>query len=423
MGVRQKILPLAAAVASRIALAGALLGVWGSATILGPARPAHADFAPDEVEFEAPAYAVPTGIHTLGERWHYKFYWRGLPVAHATIEGRERGEGADRQLTVDVSAGTNSVISLLWRYRLEAEGAIFVEPFRPGTFSVEENEKGKEMETRIEFDEDGRVRAYRRKKGREKRYEFAAPTTQEFMSTVYLLLNLDYELGETYLIDTLTGVSRFLLTAEAQTIEPRKVAGEAVDAYRIFVTTKELTDPDGKRKHFGSDFWVSADRPRRFLGSRSKTKWGPVSLELVKIERLPGEPSYLEFRQAGAPPAPADEAAAGRPADAAPPADIAEPAAIAGPDTKKVEDLNGAAPPAALPVAPEPQVAAEPSAADVAEASETAVPVTTSETESPAAEPISSPLGAAAPAAEASSPSDDEKRRPPQRVFGPMRPR
>jgi hypothetical protein len=255
-----------------------------------------ADLTPDEIDYTAPVYDIPSDIETLGERWRYKFYWNGLPVAKAKIEGRERGEGADRELVVEMSAATNSVISLLWRYRLNAHGSIYVEPFRPGTFVAEENEKGREMATRIQFDDDGRVSSYRRKRDKEKLYEFAAPTTYEFMSTVYLLLNMEYELGRTYLIDTLTGNSRFLLTAEVQSIEPHEFGDEKVDAYRIYVTTKELTDPDGKRKHFGSDFWVSVDRPRRFLGSRTKTKWGAVKLKLVAVEPLdePLPPEQVE---------------------------------------------------------------------------------------------------------------------------------
>lgn len=365
---------------------------------LGSTGSAHADFAPDEIDYTAPAYDVPSGIHTLGERWFYKFYWNGLPVAQATIEGRQRGEGADRRLLVDVTAGTNTVISLLWRYRMEAAGAVFVEPFRPGTFHVEENEKGKEMETRIEFDEHGTVSAYRSKKGREKRYEFAAPRTQEFMSTVYMLLNLDYEIGRTYEIDTLTGVSRFLLTAEAQAIETRKAAGSEVDAYRIFVTTKELTNPDGKRKHFGSDFWVSVARPRRFLGSRSKTKWGPVTLDLVKIERLPGESPLPEFRRA---------------AEAPTVSDI--------PDTKKVEDLDGAAP-AAAPIAQQ-RPADEPPAGGDAQSREGAAPEPASAADSPVAKPISVPSVPDATPAETPVQSESVKRSPPQRVFGPLQPR
>jgi hypothetical protein len=419
MRLQQKILPLAAVVASRTAFAVALTGMACFAAAFGSARPAHADFAPDEIDFTAPVYDVPSGIHTLGERWSYKFYWNGLPVAHATIEGRQRGEGADRRLLVDVNAGTNAVISLLFRYTMDAEGAIYVEPFRPGTFSLEENEKGKEMATRIEFDEDGTVSAYRRKKGKEKRYEFAAPTTHEFMSTVYLLLNMDYELGETYLVDTLTGVSRFLLTAEAQAVERRNAAGSEVDAYRIFVTTNELTNPDGKRKHFGSDVWVSVDRPRRFLGSRSKTKWGPVTLDLVKIERLPGERPLPEFRQAAGAPVPVADPSAEPAAEVGTSSDSEPPAGAGAPDIKKVEDFNGAAPPAALP----PPVAAEPVAGGVAEPSEAAAPEPPSAADSPDAMPISVPSSREAASAETAPPSERARRRPPQRVFGPIGPR
>jgi hypothetical protein len=287
-----KFLPLVCAVANRARIVVfALNAAW-----LMAAAPVAADLTPDEIDYTAPVYEIPSDIGTLGERWLYKFYWSGLPVAKGTIEGRERGEGADRKLVVEMSAATNSVISLLWRYRLDAHGSIYVEPFRPGTFVAEENEKGREMATRIQFDDDGRVSSYRRKKDKEKLYEFAAPTTYEFMSTVYLLLNMEYELGRTYLIDTLTGNSRFLLTAEVQSIEPHQFGDEKVDAYRIYVTTKELTDLDGKRKHFGSDFWVSVDRPRRFLGSRTKTKWGAVTMRLVAVEPLdePLPPEQVE---------------------------------------------------------------------------------------------------------------------------------
>ncbi len=277
------------------------------ALVLAVSAPATADLGPDEVGIVAPAYDVATPKSELSEMWRYGFYWKGLPVGGVNIAGAmETSPSGERLMRVRVEARTNSFIDLLWQYRLEAGGTLRLDPIAPGSYYAHETEDAKQAVTRIDFDRARRVKTFRQKGEKVKgRYEFDAPNTYEFLSTIWLLLNLEYETGKAYRIDALTGTARYLLDVVAEGREIVDIDGAPIDTFRLRATTTEVTDPDNgiAKKHRETRVWVNTDWPRRLLRADVTTKWGTIRLELTAVETIEGLPS-AEALSAQAPVAP-----------------------------------------------------------------------------------------------------------------------
>jgi len=261
---------------------------------------------PNEVEVDAPAYKIATPTGGIAELWRYVFSWKGLPVGYVTIAGAEVVEGGERVMRVRVAGRTNSFIDLIWRYRLEAGGLLRLDPIAPGSYYAKEVESTKQAVTKIDFDRARRVKTFRQKGEKVKQFEFDAPNTYEFLSTIWLLLNVDYEPGKVYRLDTLTGASRYLLEVAAEAREVVEVDGLPVDTFRLRATTSEVTDPENKlaKKHRETRLWVNTDWPRRLLRADVATKWGTVRLELTGVENIAELPPAEELeRTPSSPPA------------------------------------------------------------------------------------------------------------------------
>jgi hypothetical protein len=265
---------------------------------------------PNEVGAEAPIYQVvtPSG-DSIRELWRFVFSWKGLPVGHLTIAGTEIEENGERLMRVQIAGRTNSFIDLLWRYRLEAGGALRLDPIAPATYYAVETESAKQATTRIAYDRTRRVTTFRKKGEKVKEYDFEAPNTYEFLSTIWLLLNVEYELGKIYHVDAITGASRYLLDVGVEEREQVKIDGVSVDTFRLRATTRELTDPNNEiaEKHRETLLWVNTDWPRRLLRADVSTKWGTIRLELTGIEEIADLPSPDHMEASPAPTAESSE--------------------------------------------------------------------------------------------------------------------
>jgi hypothetical protein len=275
--------------AGAVVLAGTVL-LWAS---LGLAK-----IGPDEVVPDVPVYRVSDErVEPLEEVWNFSFSWSGIPVAYMSISGRDgRAEDGPR-LDVEIDGKTNAFIDLLWRYRLNAKGAIRLDPFGPDQFVIRENERWREKVTTIEFDGDGNVHSTKLKKGELEEFRFAAPNTYDIISAVFLMMHIDYELGRAYHIDALTGTSRYLVTVRVEAREPIEVLGHDVDAYRLLIETHDLTDPEDDEKHAGTTLWVSTNPPRRLLKAQAATKWGSIygTLDAIYDSRVPADQRVALF--------------------------------------------------------------------------------------------------------------------------------
>jgi hypothetical protein len=236
-----------------------------------------------DVAVDTPVYTLPKDVPSPSGTHHYQLSWSGVPVARVRVDMRESeaGPGVD----VDIRGATHPALDWLWRYRFEGHGRVLTEPFAPGGFVVDECVNRDHERTEIRFREAGSgVRGIRLVRGRVKQYVFSSTNTFDLPSSVFLVLSLDYAEGGRFALDTFTGKSRYLVTIAVEGREPLVHGVQALDAWRLRVTTEELTDDDPEGRHRETTVWVSAERPRRLLRARSETFVGSIWLELVSPE-------------------------------------------------------------------------------------------------------------------------------------------
>ena len=126
-----------------------------------------------------------------------------------------------------------------------------------------------------------------------KEYVFHSDNTYDIPSAIYLIMNLDYESGAAYELDTFTGKSRYLLRMEVAGRERVRVSGTEHDAWRLRLLTRELTDDDPAGRHRETNVWVTPERPRRLLLASSKTFVGAITVELQPEGAPSQEPAPL----------------------------------------------------------------------------------------------------------------------------------
>jgi hypothetical protein len=252
-----------------------------------------------DVAVATPVYVLPRGLPAPSGRYDYQLSWSGIPVGRVRIDMRPRiGTGAEADagsdaapgargaaVEVDILGATHPAIDWLWRYRFEGHGRVHTDPFAPGGFVVDECENRDHQRTEIRFGEAGsRVRGIRLTRGRVKEYVFTSSNTFDLPSSVYLVLGLDYAPGARFALDTFTGKSRYLVTILVDGREALAHGPETTDAWRLRITSEELTDDDPEGRHRETFVWVSAERPRRLLRARSETFVGSIQLELVPAD-------------------------------------------------------------------------------------------------------------------------------------------
>lgn len=242
---------------------------------------------PTAVSITTPHYD-PGRVPEHPDQLHrFRFAWTGIPVGEINVRLREDKDATGRRLLrVSASGKTNPVIDILWRYRMNAEGYVGLEPFGPGRFEADEQENKRRKLTTIEY-EDGRIRSTRVKGDRTTRYDFEAGATLDLLATVTATLAMDYVIGDQYYFDVFTGTSRYLCTVEVEARETILAAGVERDSYRLGIITADLTDPAAEAKHRATQLWVSATRPRSLLRASVKTFIGSVHAELLAV--VPGE--------------------------------------------------------------------------------------------------------------------------------------
>jgi hypothetical protein len=233
-----------------------------------------------DVAVSTPVYALPDTLTHPEGRFDYRLGWMGIPVGHARIEARAAGPG---WLDVAVRGGTASAIDLLWRYRVEGHGTVRTDPLAPVRFATLERENDRVREVEVWIDRrTGAARSERRAGGVVDRYEFESTNSFDIPSSVLLVLGLDYEAGDRFRIDTFTGTRRYLVEAVVRGLESIRAGGERRDAWKLRLSTDDLTDRDPDGLHHATDLWVSRERPRVLLRARSWTFVGHVSLELAR---------------------------------------------------------------------------------------------------------------------------------------------
>lgn len=232
-----------------------------------------------DVAVQTPVYELPANLPLPDEELHYALRWAGLPVGGVSLAMAPAGpEG----LGVAVRGATHPGISWLYRLRFSGEALVATAPFGPRHFTLDSCEGDRQRRTEIHFPEsEGEpVRGIREKPGRSKEYVFHSTNSFDIPSAAYLLMSLDYEPGEEFVLDAFTGKDRYLVKARVEGLEPMEGAAYTGPAWHLRLETRELTDEDPERKHRGTHVWLSPERPRRIVRASSETFVGSLTLEL-----------------------------------------------------------------------------------------------------------------------------------------------
>lgn len=242
---------------------------------------------PDSVDIDTPTYRITEPIAQPAERWIYEFSWsRFIKVATVEITAGEQVEAkGSRTIGVFIRASSSRFLDWLWRYRMNADGVVHLDPYRPGKFEVRESINRAPKTNRVEFDGNGGVHTYRSKEGIVREFEFETHNTFDMLSALYLVMNQDMTVGDSYQVDALAGNVRYLVTLWVVSAETIHVAGDEHAALKLRVMTQDLTDPPDSVRHSHTDLWVSAQRPRRMLQAVSNLWLGAIRGRLVRIER------------------------------------------------------------------------------------------------------------------------------------------
>jgi len=236
-------------------------------------------------------------IYQPPEKWTYSFsWWPFLRVGTAEITAVERVRATEspagtvparqqREIAVSIEGKTSRLLDAIWRYRIDAEAVVPLEPLRPGTLEMHEIIKKKPKHTRISYD-DGEFLTWRDRNGSIKETRIVAPGALDIVSTLYQLLNEDLDIGDRYVFETIAGRSRYDVRFEVLKNGRIKVASEKIDAIKLKVTGADLTDPEDTRKHRKTMIWVSAERPRRLLQVVTGLWIGTVKVRLRAVEPL-----------------------------------------------------------------------------------------------------------------------------------------
>lgn len=239
------------------------------------------------VDHRARTGADGATIHQPPEKWTYTFsWWPFLKVGQAEITAAEREtQPGQREIAVSISGQTSRLIDAIWRYRINAEGAVPLDPLGPGTLEMHEMIKRKPKHTRISYN-DGEFYTWRKRSDNVKETRIDAPQAEDILSTLYTVINERLEIGDRYIFETIAGRSRYDVRFEVMKNDRVKVAGKKVDAIKLKLTGADLTDPEDTRKHRTTMLWVSAEPPRRLLQVVSGLWIGTVKVRLRAIEPL-----------------------------------------------------------------------------------------------------------------------------------------
>lgn len=215
--------------------------------------------------------------------YHYKIAWGRGDIAEAWI-------AVDKEqdlYLVSVKAKTKNLIEKMFKVRYRGEGKISAEDLAPVHTYFEEKMRSKRRETTIVFNPNGTVDSVRitEKKGKDtetdKRQLEAADFALDPITAIFMVRNLDWELGESDNLEVFTGKTRYLLTLSCQGKTTVKRENQDREVWVITIKVQNLDEPQKKSKVKQTIVLLTTDQKKDVLYIKSSTKFGAVTAELM----------------------------------------------------------------------------------------------------------------------------------------------
>ncbi len=252
---------------------------------------AEEEFKAQDIKIFTPSYAPKFDSFEppLGE-YSYKVAWQGISAADVKVTV-SREDGIYRVIT---KAKTYSGIDLFYKLRYRAEGIISAIDLTPIRTEIDHRENHRHKVTRINFTDQGDIRAIRYRQGEQTEDISFNPKnfTLDPISAAFLARGIDWKVGDSKKFDTFNGKSRYLITLKAHGIKKLKIAGREREAWEIEPRVENLTAPKADKKLREAKIYLSTDKTREILKIVSSVFIGSVSTTMVKFkpELLPLPP-------------------------------------------------------------------------------------------------------------------------------------
>ncbi len=224
-------------------------------------------------------------FHPEPGTYHYDVFWRKMRVGKAAIIIERDGE----YYRVIVSGKTNKKISMFYKAKYRGEVKVKPRPLVPVKAEIREQTGKKSKTINIDFPDTDRVEAIEVKKetGKESRV-----TKREFMSetfvldpfsTVFLIRQLDWEVGMAEVFDLFTGKKQYELMLLCNSVVKVPMGKATREAWLILPRLRSL---DGEERERDNSFkvYLSKDERKEVLKIEGVPKIGRVEARMKKFQ-------------------------------------------------------------------------------------------------------------------------------------------
>jgi len=227
------------------------------------------------------------------EKFKYSFKWAFVPAASAefTVKHEER-EGRP-VVVLEASARSSRLVDPLWKMRDKVKAAYFADTGKSIDYELLQHENLRQVETRIEFDNENGVAhsSWRKRKGKreweEKEADVPFANAHDALTAAMLIRNLDFESQEECEIHVVSGKSLFKVNLKKVKTEQVKTKAGRFDAVKLALTGEEIyppQDPSKKKEEKVESvyLWISKEDNPKLVKLQAKAFVGSVTAQLMK---------------------------------------------------------------------------------------------------------------------------------------------
>lgn len=264
-----------------IILTAAGVGCLGafSGTTFSAGNPLAYSIAPKMASERAQGFNPRLGTYL------YSVKWLGIRAANTTVTVSRNGG----TYHVVADTATSRLIDQLLKLRYRCEGIIRSQDYMPIETIFDFRKRSRHRYTKIRYLDDGEIEVTetKSKKKQKPHTEIKKIQPEEFalepFSASFLARGFNWRKGEVQQLEVITGKKRYLVTLTCQD-KVHVTEGDAqIAAWLIRPSVKNLNKPKSKPRHSSTRIYLSADRSRELLKLKSRTRVGPVKVELERF--------------------------------------------------------------------------------------------------------------------------------------------
>ena len=216
--------------------------------------------------------------------YFYDIFWKGARVGKAAITI----DFLDNFYKISVHADSNSKISMLYKFKYKGEVEVEPYPLKPLQAKVTERSGRKEKKIEINFPQKDKVEAIEVKSvgGKTRTITEKSATSDSFIidpfSVVFLVRNLDWQIGMAEGFDIFTGKKKYELKLLCDSVVSLTVGNTTKEAWLIIPDIKDLSKKE-KKKRTEFKVYLSKDEKKEILKIEGVPRIGRVEARVRKF--------------------------------------------------------------------------------------------------------------------------------------------